>query len=288
MKNKLLVQEIYKNYLKSLSQPSEHYTLNVGTKLFLDNFVEPKQRYAAKIKNVYNADVERLSFSDGDRAADSINGWVSNITDGHIQDIVTNKNVKDSILLIINAIFFEGLWRSPFDNQTFVNPFLKTLDNQVKAEYMTQQDYFFYFDSTKLDAKIIRLPYRGKKFSMTIVMPNAVGAINQLIQELEGDSLKRLQWLMDEVQVKLTVPKFKIDFSSQLKPVLMKLGIQDIFTDDASLPGIDRGVRLTQQLKVSNIVQKAGLVVDEKGSTAYAATSRFFLFIFWKEIKILL
>lgn len=239
--------------------------------------MEPKQRYAAKIKNVYNADVERLSFSDNIVASNAINGWVSNVTDGHIQDIVTKDSVQDSILLIINAIFFEGLWRSPFDNQTFENPFHKATDAHVKAQYMTQQDNFFFFDSNKLDAKIIRLPYRGKKFSMTIVMPKAVGAINQLIQELEGDGLKRLQWLMDEVQVKLTVPKFKVDFTSQLKPVLMKLGINDIFTDEASLPGIDRGVRLSQQLKVSNIMQKAGLIVDEKGSTAYAATSRFFL-----------
>lgn len=259
--------------MKSLQQTSDYYTLNLGTKLFFDNFVKPKQRYAAQIKTNYNADVERLNFANGEEAAYQINSWVSNVTEGHIQDIVTKENIQNNVLLIINAIFFDGLWRSPFDNNTFESPFLKTTNDQVKAEYMTQQDYFYYFDSTKLNAKIVRLPYKGKRYSMTIVMPKTVGAINQLIQELEGDGLKRLQWLMDEVQVKLTVPKFKFDYTSQLKPVLQKLGINEIFTDDASLPGIDRGVGLSNQLKVSNVVQKSGLVVHERGSTAYSATS---------------
>lgn len=50
------------------------------------------------------------------------------------------------------------------------------------------------------------------------------------------------------------------------------MGIQDVFSDFASLPAISRGGQSENQLKVSNVYQKAGLVVDEKGSLAYAAT----------------
>lgn len=45
-----------------------------------------------------------------------------------------------------------------------------------------------------------------------------------------------------------------------------------MFSDQASLPAIARGGASENNLKVSNIIQKAGLAVDEKGSLAYAAT----------------
>lgn len=45
-----------------------------------------------------------------------------------------------------------------------------------------------------------------------------------------------------------------------------------MFSDLASLPAIARGGQSENKLKVSNVIQKAGLVVDEKGSLAYAAT----------------
>lgn len=50
------------------------------------------------------------------------------------------------------------------------------------------------------------------------------------------------------------------------------MGIHDIFTDSASLPLLSRGAGLNSQLHVSNVVQKAGIQVDEQGSTVYAAT----------------
>lgn len=57
-----------------------------------------------------------------------------------------------------------------------------------------------------------------------------------------------------------------------IKLIFSQLGIRTIFTDEASLPLLDRGVGLQHQLRVSNIVQKAGIIIDEQGSTAYAAT----------------
>ena len=53
----------------------------------------------------------------------------------------------------------------------------------------------------------------------------------------------------------------------------MQLGIKDIFTNQASLPLLARGADVENRLKVSKILQKAGIDVNEKGSTAFAATA---------------
>ena len=278
LKNQSHIHDIYKNFLGSINKKSPHYTIKCGTNIFMDSVIQSKQRFSAIVKQNYEAGVTHVDFKNGLDSANQINKWSSDITEGHIKDIVNSESVKNSILLILNAIYFDGLWRSPFDNNTFESKFFASERSNVKAEFMTQKDYFYYFYSRDLDAQIIRLPYKGKKFSMKIVMPKVMNGLNQLVSKIEGDSLKRLEYLMDEVKVNLTMPKFKFDYTSQMKPVLEKLGIREIFTNEASLPGIDRGSGVQNQLKVSNIVQKAGLVVHEKGSTAYAATSKYFGF----------
>lgn len=83
----------------------------------------------------------------------------------------------------------------------------------------------------------------------------------------------------------MVLPKFKFDSSINLNDVvrrvkifvipdtvhlliiliLEQLGIQDIFETNATFPLLARGGKTEGRLKVSNIIQKSGIVVDEKG-----------------------
>lgn len=47
------------------------------------------------------------------------------------------------------------------------------------------------------------------------------------------------------------------------------MGMFEIFSDNANLTGF---LKYTQPLKVTNVIQKAFIEIDEKGSTASAAT----------------
>jgi len=45
-----------------------------------------------------------------------INNWVSNMTKGHIRDLLpTNSITADTDLVLANAVYFKGLWASRFD-----------------------------------------------------------------------------------------------------------------------------------------------------------------------------
>lgn len=268
-----LTREFYRNILDSLKKKNENYELHVGSKIFVDSFITPRQRFASIASAHYGAEIERLDFKDSQFSASLVNGWVSNITNGHIPKLVTRDDLENSVVLLLNAIYFDGTWRRPFvEENSFEFVFYVQPTKEIKAKYMTQISNFYFFESTKFNAKIIRLPYRGKKFAMTIILPGAKGGLDELIRDLEGDGLKRLQWLMDEKEVKVTLPKFRFEYTSHLKESLEKLGISEIFSDSASLPGFARGAGLQSQLRVSNIIQKCGLIVHEKGTTAYGAT----------------
>ena len=52
---------------------------------------------------------------------------------------------------------------------------------------------------------------------------------------------------------------------------LLQLGIRDLFSSSrANLPGVARDT----SLYVSKVIQKAGLEVNEKGTTAFASTGK--------------
>lgn len=180
-------------------------------------------------------------------------------------------------MIMLNAIYFNGYWRHPFPaNETIVAPFF--VDHTATAqptEFMQQTGQFFYLESTLLDAQLLRLPYKGRRFSMTLMLPNAAtdpAAVDQLLARLDSESLRRSQYFMDEVEVRMQIPKFRFDHSAPLVPVLQQLGIAAIFTSEASLPLLARGADAHQRLQVSQVLQKAGIEVNEKGSTAFAAT----------------
>lgn len=59
------------------------------------------------------------------------------------------------------------------------------------------------------------------------------------------------------------------------------MGIRDIFDNTATLTKIIKTKR-GQNLMVSDIIQKAGIEVNENGTTAFAATGNFFFFFFIK------
>lgn len=266
-------REYYGSIFKSLLQESSDYKLKFGSKIYIDQSITPRQRYAAIVESHYFTRVEQIEFSNANDAAKMINDWCANITENHIKELVKKDDVQESVIIMLNALYFNGYWRRPFPkNETVQLPFYVSPTSQVRTSFMTVTDTFYYMESQPLDAKLLRLPYKGRKFSMTIILPNAKGGLNEVIRKLESSTLPTAQWLMSEVEVFVQIPKFKFDYTSKLNDILQDIGIKSIFTNDASLPALARGASVAGRLQVSKILQKSGIYANEQGSTVYVAT----------------
>lgn len=269
----ILAREYFEKFFRSVQQKSEDYTLDLATRIYMDSFINRTQRYQAILERYYETEILSESFAAPDAVSNNINRWVANVTQGHITELVKAADVENAVMVMINAVYFKGLWRQPFfENQTFASDFHTLAAGPKRSQFMSQTGRFFYVESRQLQAKILRLPYKGQKFSMFIILPNRADGFDDFVQQLDSAQLHNAKWLMDETDVHVVLPKFKFDYSSNLNAVLKSLGIHEVFTDEASLPLLDRGAGLNGRLKVSNIIQKSGLAVDEKGSTAFAAT----------------
>jgi len=196
---------------------------------------------------------------------------VKTATNGRIKDLVSDASVSHSIILLINALYFEGTWRYGF-NKTKTAPFFTAPGQKVEKAFVEQTRNFYYFYSKHLDAKILRLPYNGRRYSMFIILPNDNNNVDNVIERLDAGTIKNEVWHMDEIEVHVVLPKFKFDSSINLNEVVKKLGIRDIFETTATFPLLARGGSSEGKLKVSNIIQKSGIIVDEKGTTAWSAT----------------
>lgn len=90
---------------------------------------------------------------------------------------------------------------------------------------MSNTDKYFYCESESLDAKVVRIPYRGKKFALFIVLPNGKKGLPYLLENLSLDKLKNVISLMDEITVELVIPKFRFDFQARYGEFLQEVSV---------------------------------------------------------------
>ncbi|XP_022170552.1 uncharacterized protein LOC111033912 [Myzus persicae] len=268
------IRERYSQKLQSLqSHDKDDYELDIGTKLFMDISVQPKPDFIETISRWYNSSFEVVDFSKPVNAVHSINQWAETLTHGRIQQLISEAETKEStVLLLLNAIYFKGYWTIPFNKDlTKRGTFYLNSKTAVDVPLMTAYNYFKLSTLESLNARLISLPYQGNKFVMYIILPDEINGLDDLINRINpsllGESIKNMKMF----STKVVLPKFNFEYTSILGPLLQKLGITDMFGQNANLTNLGNDGQFGS-LIVSNILQKAGLEVNEQGSTAHAAT----------------
>jgi serpin B len=77
-------------------------------------------------------------------------------------------------------------------------------------------------------------PYKGNKFEMVFILPKTIDGLNALEANISSELLQHInsRFIMSTVQI--SIPKFVIESELNLKKVLPKLGITDIFNEAKS------------------------------------------------------
>jgi len=228
--------------------------------------------FRQKIEKQFNGQSRELDFiSAQNDSIKTINNDVSNATKGKISQLIDSLDSMTRII-IVNAIYFKGLWKSQFKTEfTSVQKFTTSSREEVEVEMMFQERKFPFGYSQQLNCKAIELKYETSNISMIVLLPDENSSLKELESKLETQSLNDLLNSLSEFKVSLSLPKFKLESSLRLIPALTKLGTKDIFSHNvANFSGLTKD---PSGLYVSDVIQKAVIEVNEEGTEAAAATA---------------
>ena len=180
----------------------------------------------------FDADVRSLDFS-SPTAAQTINDWVSTQTRGRIPEIVDSPIPDSVIMYLINAIYFKGSWTQRFDAAlTRTAPFNLRGGGTVSARLMEHRDPAPARYYTGADVTVVDLPYGGRAWSMTVVLPRTAAAIDSLVSGLTQEEWDGWIAALDSGGVVVTMPKFTLRYDISLRDVLSSLGMREAFCGD--------------------------------------------------------
>jgi serpin B len=264
---------------------SNKYQLNVANKLVAQQNFDILQTYKENLKKYFETTIDSADFAHNSVAAtDAINEWVKQQTHDKIVKLLSEPLSPLTRLVLLNAVYFKGIWETKFlKNETREEIFFNRGISEFKTQMMRRNGKFNFTEIPELDSKLLELPYSGDDISLYIVLPNERQGLKSLTSKLTDFALidKSISQLK-EVEVHVTIPKFKIETSYSLKEKLSQLGMKEVFTSSADLSGIDG----RKDLEVSEVIHKAVIEVNEEGSEAAAATGVIVIIKSMPQIKV--
>ncbi|KAF0288550.1 Leukocyte elastase inhibitor [Amphibalanus amphitrite] len=226
-------------------------------------------RYAS---GMFNSTVTSVPFDIPYLTAEIINGRFYNATQGVIDSLVSSDMLsEDTQFVLANAVFFRGSWLMQFDAAATAEGVFQSPAGPRPVQMMSTKKVFPIAELYQLNARALLLPYKGEKLGMLILLPNDPAGLDSLVAALNmtviSDTLRKLDGLGD---VLVKMPKFDIESELDLQPLLIELGVRDLFD-----PAVVNMTRVTGQrgAAISTAVHKARLSVSEEGTEAAAATA---------------
>ena len=228
--------------------------------------VEPL--FLADSRQFFDAQVSGLDFR-RPQAVDTINAWASRQTNGKIPTIL-DEIQEQIVMLLMNAIYFKGDWRSGFKTSETANlPFHTLRGATVSVPTMHRKGGFRRGGMS--NATVAELPYGGDAFVMTILMPNEGVDINSFVSGLTPTVWQQATATLRDADVDLYLPKFKLAWEDTLNDELKRMGMRQAFIpDSARFTRISRS--LGDHLYIDFVKQKAFVDVNEVGTEAAAVT----------------
>lgn len=261
------INESYEKLNDQLTTIDTAVVFKIANSIWYREEIAVEQSFLNVNQAFFDARISPCNFSDPG-TADTINAWVSRNTKDKIPTIVEKPIDPNLVMILINAIYFDGNWAHQFDEEyTHDDEFSLPDGSKTSCKMMSQENWFRYFESDSFQA--VDLPYGDGAFSMIIFLPKPGVRVDNLIGRFHKDSLE--EWLGNLVMSNGTIylPKFKLEYTKELRRILTSLGMGIAFSGGADFSGINK----EDLLFISFVKHKTFIEVDEEGTEAAAVTS---------------
>lgn len=252
------------NYINNLND--EKIKLNIANSIWIKNGFDINENFLKVNKGYYNANIYSTDFDSA--TIDDMNEWASDNTEGAIKKLINPDDINNqTVMCLINALLFDADWQYQYEHSDATQEF--TNINGKKKTVQTLKDLAeFYYDDGK--ATGFKNEYVGKNFSFIAMLPNKDVNINDYINGLTGEQLLKTLSNPERVFPNTQMPEFGYEYDCNMSDILSDLGMSTAFK-----PGKADFNKISPNLNIDKITQKANIIVGEQGTKAVAASTAF-------------
>ncbi len=230
-----------------------------------------RQAFFDTTKKYFDAQVQGLDFGNVPASLATINGWVSDKTNGKIPTVLDAIQAQQ-VMFLINAIYFKGSWRAKFDPaQTAAASFTTAGGATQPVQLMHQLETIGYAEGDTY--QVAELAYGNTAFVMTVLLPKAGTSVEALAAALTPAVLQAMASTVQQRKVDFFFPKLTMRYERKLNDDLKALGMVQ--------PFVAGGADFTQmapaptgnELFIDFVKQNTFVDINEEGTEAAAATT---------------
>lgn len=227
--------------------------------------------FVREAREFYKAPVEVSSSPQA--MFDAVNAWGNRETRGLLPRVLQEAPPDDLLMLLANAVYFNGTWRDRFDTREtrLAAPFTLGSGATVPVPLMTRTGGFnaasvpIPGSAPVLAAELL---YGNGAYSMLLLMPES-GSVEGLVQRLDTALLGTVvRALRPETRGLIGVPRFTLQGARELSLDLQALGMVRAFTNAAEFPRLI----VNAAGKIGFVQHAVKIEVDERGTRAAGVT----------------
>jgi serpin B len=259
-----IINNSYKDLTKALLNVDARVLISIANSVWIENKFVVKKPFTDILTQYYNAESKSFDITDP-LVPTQVNSWIESKTNGLIKNMIDQLD-PNTVMLLINAIYFKGKWNSQFDKtKTTDGSFYKPDGTTEQVPMMKQTDNYKIYSGEGFT--LAELAYGQGNFVMDVILPDDNNGINSIIPLITDNSLGVWLSQMVEIKTELTFPRFKYGYKKELKDILSDMGMGLAFTDNADFSNIS-----DLSTEISFVLHQANIETNEEGTEAAAAT----------------
>ncbi|XP_022278201.1 uteroferrin-associated basic protein 2-like [Canis lupus baileyi] len=205
--------------------------------LFIDSNRKINSPFLWDTQAMYDVRARMIDFRDVVKTKKQINHFVAEKTHKRTKELITSLN-PHTFLFLVDYVFFKGTWEMAFhSNLMHKEDFFVDKHTTVPVDMIWKTGQMIYSRSEELFATMVKIPFVGN-MSIVLVLPD-VGQPDSAVKEIVVQRATLLQ-SSNMRWVHIIMPKFKISSKIDLKKILPKMGISNVFTTGANFSGITK------------------------------------------------
>lgn len=211
-----------------------HEISTLANSLWLENGLNYQQDTMDNIAYYYYASVYQGDLG-SQKINNAIGAWINNNTGGFLKKSTSNVNLSpDTILALYSTIYFQAKWQDEFSESKNTKDTFRAPNGDKTVTFMNKklaQMYYYYGDNFSAVALSLK---NGSR--MWFILPDEgyttadVLADGQYMQMVLQQDWENEKWM----KVNLSVPKFDVSGTMDLKGGLQEIGVTDVFNEGAA------------------------------------------------------